>query len=106
VAPPGECLKARPAGLDGTKVLCRRTGSKVPLRQDGRFCPEPRFRHSVGGGDRNEEDAVKNWTVDDVMTKAVVSVDSAATCRDVVDVLTRHRFSAVLSGKVDRGGIA
>nr|WP_221380746.1 CBS domain-containing protein [Actinoplanes polyasparticus] len=38
---------------------------------------------------------MKNWTVNDVMTEAVVSVDSAATYRDVVDVLTRHRFSAV-----------
>ncbi|MEU4428936.1 CBS domain-containing protein [Actinoplanes sp. NPDC024001] len=38
---------------------------------------------------------MKNWTVDDVMTTAVVSVDTSATYRDVVDLLTRHRFSAV-----------
>jgi len=38
---------------------------------------------------------MRNWTVDDVMTRAVVSVDTSATYRHVVDVLTRHRFSAV-----------
>jgi CBS domain-containing protein len=38
---------------------------------------------------------MKNWTVDDLMTTAVVSVDTSATYRDVVDLLTRHRFSAV-----------
>lgn len=38
---------------------------------------------------------MKNWTVDDVMTTAVVSVGTSATYREVVDLLTRHRFSAV-----------
>lgn len=38
---------------------------------------------------------MKNWTVDDVMTQAVVSVDRAASYRDVVDLLIEHRFSAV-----------
>jgi CBS-domain-containing membrane protein len=38
---------------------------------------------------------MKNWTVDDVMTKAVVSVNPAASYRDVVDVLVGNRFSAV-----------
>jgi CBS domain-containing protein len=38
---------------------------------------------------------VRTWTVTDVMTEKVVSVDGTATYRDVVDVLTRHRFSAV-----------
>jgi CBS domain-containing protein len=38
---------------------------------------------------------MKNWTVDDVMTKAVVSVDRSASYRDVVDVLVGNRFSAV-----------
>lgn len=35
------------------------------------------------------------WKVDDVMTKAVVSVQPAASYRDVVDLLISHRFSAV-----------
>jgi len=35
------------------------------------------------------------WKVDDVMTKAVVSVRPAATYREVVDLLIGHRFSAV-----------
>ena len=35
------------------------------------------------------------WTVDDVMTKAVVSVDETASYRSVVDELIGHRFSAV-----------
>lgn len=38
---------------------------------------------------------MKNWTVDDVMTKAVVSVDQAATYRSVVDTLIERRVSAV-----------
>src|ERR1700753_192565 len=38
---------------------------------------------------------MKNWTVDDVMTKAVVSVDRAATYRDLVDLVIERRFSAV-----------
>jgi CBS domain-containing protein len=38
---------------------------------------------------------MRNWTVDDVMTRAVVSVDQAASYRDVVDALVEHRFSAV-----------
>src|SRR5690242_2816340 len=41
------------------------------------------------------EDAMMNWTVDDVMTTAVVSVDRAASYRDVVDLLVEHHFSAV-----------
>src|SRR5690348_13830429 len=35
------------------------------------------------------------WKVDDVMTKAVVSVQPAASYREVVDLLIGHRFSAV-----------
>jgi CBS domain-containing protein len=35
------------------------------------------------------------WNVDDVMTKAVVSVQPAASYREVVDLLIGHRFSAV-----------
>ncbi|HET6481532.1 MAG TPA: CBS domain-containing protein [Actinoplanes sp.] len=38
---------------------------------------------------------MKTWTVNDVMTAAVVSVDTSATYRELVDVLTRHRVSAV-----------
>jgi len=38
---------------------------------------------------------MKNWNVDDVMTKAVVSVDQAASYRSVVDLLIGNRFSAV-----------
>ena len=38
---------------------------------------------------------MKNWTVDDVMTAAVVSVDQAASYRSVVDTLVEHRISAV-----------
>jgi CBS domain-containing protein len=38
---------------------------------------------------------MKNWTVDDVMTAAVVSVDQAASYRSVVDTLIQRRFSAV-----------
>jgi CBS domain-containing protein len=38
---------------------------------------------------------MKNWTVDDVMTVAVVSVDQAASYRSVVDTLIERRFSAV-----------
>jgi CBS domain-containing protein len=41
------------------------------------------------------EALMKNWHVDDVMTKAVVSVDPAATYRSVVDLLVENRFSAV-----------
>ena len=35
------------------------------------------------------------WTVDNVMTKAVVSVAHTATYRSLVDLLVGHRFSAV-----------
>jgi len=38
---------------------------------------------------------MKNWNVDDVMTKAVVSVDESASYRSVVDLLVENRFSAV-----------
>ncbi|GID32310.1 CBS domain-containing protein [Paractinoplanes brasiliensis] len=38
---------------------------------------------------------MKTWGVDDVMTKAVLSVDAAATYRDVVDLLVDNRLSAV-----------
>jgi CBS-domain-containing membrane protein len=38
---------------------------------------------------------VKTWTVDDVMTKAVVSVQQTASYRALVDLLIGHRFSAV-----------
>lgn len=35
------------------------------------------------------------WTIDDVMTRTVVSVDEAASYRDIVDVLVLNRLSAV-----------
>jgi CBS domain-containing protein len=38
---------------------------------------------------------MRNWTVDDVMTRAVVSVAQAASYRSVVDTLIERRFSAV-----------
>jgi CBS domain-containing protein len=38
---------------------------------------------------------MKNWTVDDVMTTEVISVDSSASYRYLVDLLMAHRFSAV-----------
>jgi CBS domain-containing protein len=38
---------------------------------------------------------MKNWTVDDVMTTAVVTVGPTAPYRALVDVLVGHRFSAV-----------
>jgi CBS domain-containing protein len=38
---------------------------------------------------------MKNWTVDDVMTTEVVSVDQAASYRSVVDLLIGRRVSAV-----------
>lgn len=38
---------------------------------------------------------MKSWTVDDVMTKVVVSVDGAASYRSVVDLLVERRISAV-----------
>jgi CBS-domain-containing membrane protein len=38
---------------------------------------------------------MKNWRVDDVMTTAVVTVTEKAAYREVVDLLVRHRFSAV-----------
>ncbi|WP_034216584.1 CBS domain-containing protein [Actinoplanes subtropicus] len=38
---------------------------------------------------------MKNWTVDDVMTTKVVSVDQGASYRSVVDTLIEHRVSAV-----------
>jgi len=38
---------------------------------------------------------MRTWTVDDVMTKAVVSVQEIATYRSVVDLLVDRRFSAV-----------
>jgi CBS-domain-containing membrane protein len=38
---------------------------------------------------------MKKWAVDDVMTKAVVSVPETTPYREVVDVLVANRFSAV-----------
>ncbi|MEU4221862.1 CBS domain-containing protein [Actinoplanes sp. NPDC026623] len=38
---------------------------------------------------------MKTWNVEDVMTKAVVSVRQDASYRSVVDLLVSHRFSAV-----------
>ena len=38
---------------------------------------------------------MRTWTVDDVMTRAVVSVDQGASYRAVVDLLIENRFSAV-----------
>jgi len=38
---------------------------------------------------------MKDWTVDDVMTTKVVSVDQGASYRSVVDILIQHRVSAV-----------
>ncbi|MEV6492340.1 CBS domain-containing protein [Actinoplanes sp. NPDC051633] len=38
---------------------------------------------------------MKNWRVDDVMTKVVVSVSPGASYRELVDLLVQHRFSAV-----------
>ena len=38
---------------------------------------------------------MKNWTVDDVMTTKVVSVDQGASYRSVVDTLIEHHVSAV-----------
>jgi CBS domain-containing protein len=38
---------------------------------------------------------MKNWTVNDVMTTAVVSVDQTTSYRSVVDLLIENRFSAV-----------
>src|SRR3954452_11073805 len=38
---------------------------------------------------------VKTWTVSDVMTHRVVSVDRAASYRNMVDLLTEMRISAV-----------
>ncbi|GGK77022.1 CBS domain-containing protein [Mangrovihabitans endophyticus] len=38
---------------------------------------------------------MKNWTVDDVMTKKVVSVPQTASYREVVDLLVGRRISAV-----------
>jgi CBS-domain-containing membrane protein len=38
---------------------------------------------------------MKTWKVEDVMTKAVVSVRQDASYRSVVDLLVGHRFSAV-----------
>ena len=38
---------------------------------------------------------MKTWKVDDVMTKAVVSVQPAASYRSLVDLLIARRFSAV-----------
>jgi len=38
---------------------------------------------------------MKNWTVDDVMTTKVVSVDQGASYRSVVDTLIQNRVSAV-----------
>src|SRR5690349_24462252 len=38
---------------------------------------------------------MKNWTVDDVMTTKVVSVDQGASYRSVVDTLIENRVSAV-----------
>ncbi|MFC7530097.1 CBS domain-containing protein [Actinoplanes sp. GCM10030250] len=38
---------------------------------------------------------MKTWTVDDVMTKAVVSVAATASYRELVDLLTARHFSAV-----------
>lgn len=38
---------------------------------------------------------MRKWTVDDVMTREVVSVAESASYREVVDLLTANRFSAV-----------
>ena len=40
---------------------------------------------------------MRTWTVDDVMTKAVVSVEETATYRAVVDLLVDRRFSKALA---------
>jgi len=38
---------------------------------------------------------MKTWRVEDVMTKAVVTVSRTASYRELVDLLVEHRFSAV-----------
>lgn len=38
---------------------------------------------------------MRTWSVNDVMTTAVVTVTESAPYREVVDLLVRHRFSAV-----------
>jgi CBS domain-containing protein len=38
---------------------------------------------------------MKKWRVDDVMTTAVVTVSRTASYRELVDLLVKHRFSAV-----------
>lgn len=38
---------------------------------------------------------MKTWSVDDVMTKVVLSVDATASYRDVVDLLIENKLSAV-----------
>ena len=38
---------------------------------------------------------MKNWTVDDVMTTEVVSVEDTTSYRDIVDLLVEHHVSAV-----------
>ncbi|WP_127508008.1 CBS domain-containing protein [Actinoplanes solisilvae] len=38
---------------------------------------------------------MRSWNVDDVMTREVLSVDAAASYRDVVDLLIENRLSAV-----------
>jgi CBS-domain-containing membrane protein len=42
-----------------------------------------------------ERSVMKNWTVDDVMSTKVVSVDQGATYRSMVDTLIGNRVSAV-----------
>jgi len=42
-----------------------------------------------------EETTMRNWTVDDVMTTEVVSVDETTSYRDIVDLLIERHVSAV-----------
>ena len=46
---------------------------------------------------------MKTWTVDDVMTKAVVSVKHTASYRSLVDLLVSRRFSAVRPRRPQHG---
>jgi CBS domain-containing protein len=49
-----------------------------------------------------EEFAMKPWTVEDVMTRAVVAVPEQTSFKDIVETLTRHRVSAVPVIDADR----
>ena len=68
-------------------------GLPGPCARDCRPCPCVAGGLSFQMGTHEEAMMMKNWTVDDVLTHEVVTVDASASYRYLVDLLTagRHR---------------